>query len=79
MYHLFFQYGKQPMHIFIISFIVFLVLNIFENLIHYNIGIHSDDNKIKINMPTQRDWIRIIITMFTFAFLQGFCVLFFMK
>jgi hypothetical protein len=58
---------------------VFLVLNIFENLIHYNIGIHSDDNNIKINMPTQRDWIRIIITMFTFAFLQGFCVLLFIK
>ena len=79
MYHLFFQFGKIPMHLFITSFIVFLFLNIFENLIHYNIGIHSDDNNVKINIPTQRDWIRIIITMFVFAFLQGFFVLFFMK
>ncbi len=79
MYHLFLQYGKIPMHLFITSFIVFLFLNVFENLIHYNIGINSDDNNVKINMPTQRDWIRIIITMFVFAFLQGFFVLLFMK
>ena len=78
MYHLFFQVNKLPMHLFITSFIVFLILNVFENLIHYNIGIHSDDNDIKVNLPTQRDWIRIIITMFVFAFFQGFFVLLFM-
>ena len=79
MYHLFFQFNKLPMHLFITSFIVFLFLNVFENLIHYNIGIHSDDNDIKVNLPTKRDWIRIIITMFVFAFLQGFFVLLFMR
>ena len=81
MYHLFFQINKLPIHLFITSFIVFLILNVFENLIHYNIGIHSNDNdnNIKVNMPTQRDWMRIIITMFVFAFLQGFFVLLFMK
>jgi len=77
MYHLFFQVNKLPMHLFITSFIVFFFLNVIENLIHYNIGIHSDDNNVKIILPTKRDWIRIIITMFIFAFLQGFIVLLF--
>lgn len=78
MYHLFCHINKLPMQLFTISFIVFLFLNVIENLIHYNIGIHSDDNNIKIILPTKRDWIRIIITMFIFAFLQGFFVLLFM-
>ena len=79
MRHLFAQYNTLPIHLFIISFIVFLILNIIENLIHYNIGIHSDDNKFKIKMPTKRDWIRIVITMLVFAFLQGFFVILFSK
>jgi hypothetical protein len=77
MYHLFCHINKLPMHLFTISFIVFLFLNVIENLIHYNIGIHSDDNNVKIILPTKRDWMRIIITMFIFAFLQGFLVLLF--
>jgi hypothetical protein len=60
------------MHLFITSFILFLILNIFENLIHYNIHIHSNDNNVKINMSTQRNWMRIIITMFVFAFYKDF-------
>ena len=78
MYHLFCHINKLPIQLFTISFIVFLFLNVIENLIHYNIGIHSDDNNIKIILPTKRDWIRIIITMLVFAFLQGFFVLLFM-
>ena len=66
-------------HLFTLSFIVFLILNIIENLINYNIGIHSDDNKFKIKMPTKRDWIRIVITMLVFAFLQGFFVILFSR
>ena len=79
MRHLFTQYNSLPIHLFVISFIVFLILNIIENLIHYNIGIHTDDNKFKIKMPTKRDWIRIVITMLIFAFLQGFFVILFSK
>jgi len=79
MRHLIAQYNNLPIHLFVISFIVFLVLNIVENLIHYNIGIHSDDNKFKIKMPTKRDWIRIVITMLVFAFLQGFFVILFSR
>lgn len=76
MYHLFKAYGKLPTSIFITSFFVFLVLNIVENLIHYNIGLHTDENSLNnLNMPTKRDWIRIIITMFVFAILQGFFVM----
>jgi hypothetical protein len=76
MYHLFKTYGKVPISIFITSFLVFLVLNIIENLIHYNIGLHTDEKSLNdINMPTKRDWIRIIVTMFVFAILQGFFVM----
>jgi hypothetical protein len=76
MYHLFSTYGKVPMSIFITSFLVFLVLNIIENLIHYNIGLHTNEKSLnELNMPTKRDWIRIIVTMFVFAVLQGFFVM----
>ncbi len=76
MHHLFSTYGKIPISIFVTSFLVFLVLNIIENLIHYNIGLHTDEKSLnELHMPTKRDWIRIIVTMFVFAILQGFFVM----
>jgi hypothetical protein len=57
-------------HVFIVSFCVFIVLNLIENLLHYNIGRHSD-SELVLNSPTKKDWIRIIIVMIIFAILQG--------
>ena len=65
-------------HIFLISFIAFAILNILENIIHYNIGKmsnsnsnNSNNNRLEITNPSKEDWKKIIITMLIFALLQG--------
>jgi hypothetical protein len=66
-------YNKNgAFHIFLISFIAFAILNILENIIHYNIGkMSNSSNKLEITNPSKEDWKKIIITMFIFALLQG--------
>ena len=61
---------KGAFHIFLISFVVFAILNIIENIIHYNIGKTSNE-KLEITNPSKEDWKKILITMFIFALLQG--------
>lgn len=65
----------------LISFLVFIFLNLIENLIHYNIGILRNkklDNPLVL--PTTVDWFRIITIMLIFACLQGiFVYLFYSK
>ncbi len=58
------------MRILLVSFAVYLFVNLFENLIHYNIGRNSN-SEIKFEIPTKKDWIKIVFVMFFFAFLQG--------
>lgn len=72
------KYFKSgTIHIFIFSFLVFIVLNVIENVIHYNIGkFHDHDGSGGIvgyhfTNPTNTDWVRIIVIMFIFAILQG--------
>jgi hypothetical protein len=74
------------LHIFAFSFIVFIVLNVIENVIHYNIGKYHEGNTngnkvangsaniagIHFTNPSQPDWVRIIVIMLIFAVLQGF-------
>ena len=62
---------KNTFHLFIISFIVFAILNIIENVIHYNIG-KTSNKEFEFSNPTIIDWKKIIITMIIFALLQGF-------
>jgi len=70
--YLFYKHIKnKKLHIFIISFLIFIFLNITENFIHYNIGRHNEDDIVKLILPSKRDWIKIIIVMVVFAFLQG--------
>lgn len=57
-------------HIIAISFIVFIIINFFENMIHYNIGRFSDQ-ETKIELPTKQDFIKIVVVMCVFALLQG--------
>ena len=65
-------------NIFFISFFVFVCINLIENLLHYNIG-RNTDKEIKINSPTTKDWIRIIVVMIIFAILQGMLTYYFDK
>ena len=75
------------LHIFAFSFFVFIVLNVIENVIHYNIGKYHEGHNIKGNKvangsaniagihftnPSQTDWVRIVVIMLIFAMLQGF-------
>ena len=59
-------------HLVIISMLVFIVLNIVENYLHYNLGRNAESvDKFKINLPSTDDWIHIGIIMIIFAFIQG--------
>jgi hypothetical protein len=65
----------EKIHIFVFSFLVFIVLNIIENVIHYNIGKYHNTNDRIANFhftnPSNKDWIRISVIMVIFAVLQG--------
>ena len=54
----------------LISFMVYIFVNMFENLIHYNIGKHSN-SEIQFELPTNKDWVKIVAVMMTFALIQG--------
>ena len=58
------------MKLFLISFSIYIMVNMIENLIHYNIGKYSD-HTLQLDLPTKKDWIKIILVMITFAGLQG--------
>jgi hypothetical protein len=62
--------------IVIVSFFVYLFANLFENLIHYNIGKFSNA-ETKFDMPSEKDWTKIVGVMIIFALIQGFMTCFF--
>ena len=62
--------SKSSIHLIIISFIVYLFVNLFENIIHYNIGKFSN-RETQLDIPTKKDWFKIIVVMCTFALIQG--------
>lgn len=53
------------------TFIVFIALNLIENLIQYSIGRTTDEKTIEWTSPTGIDWARIVIVMIIFAILQA--------
>ena len=61
-----------PSHLILISLVVFGILNIIENLIHYNIGRNSNNKKFTFYLPPLKDWIHLILVMFIFGLLQGY-------
>ena len=65
-------------HLIAISFFVYLFVNLFENLIHYNIGRFSN-KETKLELPSQKDWIKIVVVMCIFALIQGLLTFFFNK
>jgi len=86
MFHLIFKKYFKPgtIHIFVFSFLVFIILNVVENVIHYNIGKFHDRGGgggggnggggvagYHFTNPSNTDWVRIIVIMLVFAILQG--------
>lgn len=67
---------KNTFHLFIVSFIIFVTLNIIENVVHYNIG-KTSNMEFEFSNPTVVDWKKIIIVMITFALLQGIFTMYF--
>ena len=65
--------SAKNVHLMVVSFTVYLFVNLFENLIHYNIGRLSKngDKHPEINFPSKDDLLRIVIVMLIFAGLQG--------
>ena len=63
--------------IFIISFFVFIFLNIIENLLHFTNGRQENQKIFQLVMPKKRDWIKIAVIMIVFAILQGGITAFF--
>jgi hypothetical protein len=57
-------------HIIAISFFVYIFVNLFENIIHYNIGRFSN-KETKLEIPSKKDFIKIAVVMCVFALLQG--------
>jgi hypothetical protein len=60
----------------VVSFFVYLFVNLFENLIHYNIGKFSN-KETKFDLPSKTDWIKIVVVMCVFALLQGLLTYYF--
>jgi hypothetical protein len=63
-------------HIIAISFFVYIIVNLVENIIHYNIGKFSN-KETKIDIPSKKDWIKILLVMLIFALLQGLLTYYF--
>jgi hypothetical protein len=70
-------FKKGTLDIFLFSFLIFIVLNVIENVIHYNIGKYHDSTNgggvagLHFTNPSNTDWVRIIVIMLIFAVLQG--------
>ena len=70
-------FKKGTLDIFVFSFLIFIVLNVIENVIHYNIGKYHDSTNgggvagLHFTNPSNTDWGRIIVIMLIFAVLQG--------
>jgi len=66
------------LHIIAISFFVYIFVNLFENMIHYNIGRFSN-KETKFELPNKKDFIKIVIVMCVFALIQGLLTSYFNK
>ena len=65
-------YRSKMMHVFIISVLVYAVINMIENYIHYNIGRNANTmNSFEFFAPSTLDWAKIAGIMLGFALLQG--------
>ena len=68
--------SNASFHIIAISFVVYIFVNLFENMIHYNIGRFSN-KETKFELPSNNDFIKIAAVMCVFALLQGLLTFYF--
>jgi hypothetical protein len=66
-------------NLIIISMIIFGVLNLIENMIHYSIGRSYQNSNFIFSYPTYNDFIKIIFIMIIFGLAQGLITEYFMK
>ena len=64
-------FSSSNIHLMVVSFLLYVVINTFENVIHYNIGKFSN-KETKFVIPSKNDWVKIIVVMTVAALLQGF-------
>jgi len=65
-------------HIIAVSFFVYIFVNLFENMIHYNIGRFSN-NATNLELPNKKSFIKIVVVMSIFALIQGLLTSYFNK
>ena len=68
---------SRKLNIIVISFFVYLIMNLAENLIHYNIGKFSN-KETRLDVPSKKDWFKIVVVMCLFALLQGLLTYYFL-
>lgn len=59
-------------HVFWVSFVVFLVLNSVENLLHYSIGRTPQESRLAFIPPNGIDLFRIVAIMVLFGSIQAY-------
>ena len=69
-------YRSKSFYIFLISAISFFVLNLIEDLIHFNIG-RNHNLEYKVYFPVNSEWYYIIIVMIFFSLMQGIVTYYF--
>ena len=72
---MFIVYGSS-LRLILISFFVYIFVNLAENLIHYNIGKFSN-KETKFDLPSKQDWMKIVMVTLIFALLQGLLTYYF--
>ena len=66
------SYRGRPVHIFTVSVLVYIVINMIENYIHYTLGRNTDATKpFEFFLPSTIDWSYMVIVMIVFAIIQG--------
>lgn len=63
----------------LISMLIFGILNLIENLIHYNIGRSYGNGRFVFNIPDFSDFMKILIVMFVFGLAQGLLTEYFVQ
>ena len=62
---------QDGLRVIAISAIIYLFVNLIENIFYYSIGRHSNQEKFKLEFPTKIDWFKIILITIFFAVIQG--------
>ncbi len=59
-------------HLIYVSILVYILVNLFANVFYYSIGRHSNQEGIHIELPTRKDWVKIMCVTLIFAIFQGY-------